>query len=72
MSYTFPPELDRLVRDKLATGEYASEEELLLEAMRALVDRDEAIAGIRRGIEDMEAGGTRSLQEVDAGPRRKS
>lgn len=71
MSYAFPPELDQLVRDKMATGEYASADELLLEAMRALVDRDEAIAGIREGIDDMEAGRIRPLEDVDAELRKK-
>ena len=71
MSYAFPPELDRLVRDKLASGDYGSEDELLLEAMRALIDRDEAIAGLQQGVRDMEAGRVRPLSEVDAHLRRK-
>ena len=66
MSYAFPPELDRLVRQKLATGEYGSEDEVLLDAMRALQDRDQTIMAIREGIADMEAGRTRPLEEVDA------
>jgi len=71
MGYAFPPELGRLVEDKMATGEYASTDDLLLEAMRALVDRDEAMAGIREGIDDMESGRTRPLEEVDAELRKK-
>lgn len=66
MSYSFPPELDRLVRQRLATGEYGSEDEVLLDAMRALQDRDQTIMAIREGIADMEAGRTRPLGEVDA------
>jgi hypothetical protein len=38
MSYSFPPELDRLVREELSTGVYASEDGLLLEAMQVLQD----------------------------------
>jgi predicted transcriptional regulator len=71
MSYPFPPELDRLVRQKLASGEYTSEDEVLLEAMHALVDRDEALAGIQEGLDDMQAGRTRPLREVDAELRNK-
>jgi predicted transcriptional regulator len=71
MTYPFPPELDRLVRQKLASGEYTSEDEVLLEAMHALVDRDEAIAGIQEGIHQMDAGRTRPLGEVDAELRNK-
>lgn len=66
MSYAFSPELERLVRQKLATGRYSSEDDLLLEAMRALEDREEAVAGIREGLADMEAGRTRPLCEIDA------
>lgn len=71
MSYAFPPELERLVRAKLASGEYSSEDELLLEAMRVLIDRDEAVAAVEHGLRDMEAGRVRPLDEVDADLRRK-
>ena len=70
MSYSFPPELDRLVREGLATGEYASEDDLLLEALRALRDRSEAIAGIREGLADLEAGRVQPLGDFDAQLRR--
>jgi predicted transcriptional regulator len=66
MSYAFPPALDRLVRDELATGVYRSEDEVLVEAMQALRDRDEALAGIREGLADMNAGRVRPLGDVDA------
>lgn len=36
MSYQFPPDLGRLVHERLASGNYASEDEILLHAMRAL------------------------------------
>lgn len=65
MSYAFPPELDRMVREALASGAYASEDELLLEAVRALRDRVEAVAAIGEGLADLEAGRCRPLDEVD-------
>ena len=71
MSYPFPPVLDRLIREELATGVYHSEDEVLVEAMRALRDRDEAVAGIREGLSDLEAGRVRSLSDVDAELRAK-
>lgn len=40
MSYAFPPQLQELLQENLATGFYASEDELLLEALRLLRDRD--------------------------------
>jgi putative addiction module CopG family antidote len=71
MSYVLPPELERLVKEELATGVYASEDEVLLEAMRALQDRDEAIAGIQEGLADLEAGRVRPLHAMDAELRTK-
>ena len=71
MSYVFPPELERLVQEELATGAYTSEDDLLLEAMRALHDQNEAIAGIKEGIADLEAGRVRPLHAVDDELRTK-
>ena len=71
MAYPFPPMLDQLVREELATGAYRSEDDVLVEAMQALRDRDEAIAGIREGLSDLDAGRVRSLGDVDAELRTK-
>lgn len=71
MSYPFPPVLDQLVREELATGAYRSEDEVLVEAMQALRDRDEAIAGIQEGLSDLDAGRVRSLADVDSELRTK-
>jgi predicted transcriptional regulator len=71
MLYPFPPELDRLVRAELATGIYRSEDDVLVEAMQALRDRDESIAGVREGLADLDAGRVRPLGDVDAELRTK-
>ena len=71
MSYPFPPVLNQLVREELATGAYRSEDDVLVEAMRALRDRDETIAGIREGLSDLDAGRVRLLGDVDAELRTK-
>ena len=71
MSYPFPPMLDQLVREELSTGAYRSEDEVLVEAMQALRDRDEAIAGIREGLSDLEAGRVRPVCDVDSELRAK-
>jgi predicted transcriptional regulator len=71
VSYPFPPELDQLVREGLASGGYASEDALLLEAMFALRDRDEATVGIQQGLADLDAGRVRPLGDVDAELRTK-
>jgi Arc/MetJ-type ribon-helix-helix transcriptional regulator len=44
MSYVFPPEIQQLVRAELATGNYASEDEVLLTAMRLLRHSEEDLA----------------------------
>ncbi len=71
MSYLFPPVLDQLIREELATGIYHSEEEVLVEAMQALRDRNAAIADIQEGLADMDAGRLRLLSEVDSELRTK-
>jgi Arc/MetJ-type ribon-helix-helix transcriptional regulator len=71
MSYVLPPELERLVREELATGVYASEDEVLLEAMRALHERDDAIVGIQEGLSDLNAGRVLPLDAVDVELRAK-
>lgn len=65
MSYTFPPELDQLVKRQLARGEYDSEDAVLIAAMRSLEQQQEELATIREGIEDMEAGRSQPLLDFD-------
>jgi Arc/MetJ-type ribon-helix-helix transcriptional regulator len=36
MSYQFPPDVEELIKQHLASGAYASEDELLRDAIRAL------------------------------------
>jgi putative addiction module CopG family antidote len=43
MSITLPKEMARLVRDKVASGEYASESEVVRDGLRSLVARDRAL-----------------------------
>lgn len=61
MSYNFLPSLKQLVRKEMSSGIYQSEDDLLTEA----------IAGIRKGLADHDAGRIRSLAEVDAELRAK-
>ena len=56
MDVTLTPELERLVQDKVATGLYASEDEVIREALRLLKDRDElrllAVEDLRREVRE--------------------
>ena len=41
---TLPDEMLALVKDKVASGEYASESEVISEGLRSLQDRDEEVS----------------------------
>jgi putative addiction module CopG family antidote len=71
MTITLNPELDRLVREKLVSGQYGSVEDVLTAAMRALNAEEESIAAIAEGFEDIEAGRFCSLKEANAEFYRK-
>jgi antitoxin ParD1/3/4 len=43
LSITLPVEMARLVKDKVASGAYASESEVIREGLRALQERDAAV-----------------------------
>lgn len=43
MSITLPLEMARLVREKVASGAYASESEVIRDGLRALQERDAAV-----------------------------
>ena len=56
MSYTLSADLTLTIQALLATGKYASEDEVLRNALDALRQRDENLAAIEAGVADMEAG----------------
>ncbi len=70
MSRVFPAELQQLIQNELAKGIYASEEEVLLHAMRALREREEALqqwrAEIRSRIESLDHGEGVELEDERA------
>ncbi|QDU60554.1 hypothetical protein Pan216_13970 [Planctomycetes bacterium Pan216] len=55
MSYQFPDALQRIVSSRMKTGKYRDEDELLLDAFRALSDEEEDIAAINEAIGDWSA-----------------
>ena len=71
MTYDLPSDIAQQVQAHIATGEYVSPEEVLRDAMAALADRRDSRAAIQAGIEDMEAGRVRPLDEVDSELRAK-
>ena len=63
MGYSFPPNLDRMVRHWMEVGRYASEDEVLFDAMLALEDIERREIELRRDIRERvaKAGGSLSL-----------
>ncbi len=43
MSITLPNDMARMVKDKVSTGNYASESEVIRDGLRALIARDRAV-----------------------------
>ncbi|MFO7906787.1 MAG: ribbon-helix-helix domain-containing protein [Planctomycetota bacterium] len=56
MSYQFPPDIEELVRERMATGHYGSEDEVLRDALRALSEEAEDLAAVKQAIDDWRAG----------------
>jgi Arc/MetJ-type ribon-helix-helix transcriptional regulator len=50
MGYSFPPNLDHMVRYWMKVGSYASEDEVLLDAMLALEDVQKREEELRREL----------------------
>lgn len=66
MAYALTDELDRLVREKLATGAYANEEAVLRAALRSLDQQEATLAAIAEGYKDLQAGRHRTFEAADA------
>ena len=60
MNVTLTPDLERLVHERVATGQYKSAVEVIREALRLLKERDVAFKELRR---DIAAG----LEQLDRG-----
>lgn len=69
--YELPIDVYQEIKQCVASGQYATEDDVLREAIRALKFRDEEIAAIKAGTGDMEAGRVRSFEVVDAEIRRE-
>ena len=65
MTYPFPPDLAEGINERMASGQYSSEDDLLRDALHALRWRDQEVVAIQEGIDDMEAGRVKPLREFD-------
>jgi Arc/MetJ-type ribon-helix-helix transcriptional regulator len=65
MHVAIPADLISFVEQKLATGRYGSREEFLVQAIEWLrEERQQALAGIRQGLEDAAAGRVEPLADA--------
>ena len=71
-SRTISKEVLSLVAAEMERGEYASANDVLLQAMMALAEQRQAVEGIRRGLADYRAGRTQSRRQADRKFRRKN
>lgn len=56
MNYQFPPELDALIRQQMSAGEFDSEEEFLLLAVRSFEAQQEDWTAIQQSLNSLDAG----------------
>ena len=56
MTYAFPPDVEQLVAKRMATGGYATEDDVLRDALRALAEEEEDLTAVREAIADYRAG----------------
>jgi len=65
MSYQFPPDVEELVRKQMKSGDFATEDDLLREALSSLDRMREDLAAIEAGLADVDPGRVRSFDEFD-------
>jgi Arc/MetJ-type ribon-helix-helix transcriptional regulator len=79
MSYQFPPDVEKLAKNLMATGNYQSEDDLLRDALTTLQESHHLVSeedplvveGIRRGLDEMKRGLGRPFEEFDQEFRTK-
>jgi predicted transcriptional regulator len=56
MAHQYSAAVEQLIRDKMASGRYASEEELLVEALQSLAQSDEELRAVEEGLASADRG----------------
>jgi len=68
LSITLPAEMANFIRQKVASGLYGSNSEIIREALRALMERERRLewldTAIAQGVADAEAGQVQDIDEV--------
>lgn len=75
LSITLPSEMVRTIRERVVSGDYSSNSEVIREALRGWIDRDNRLkaldAAINRGVSDTEAGRTQDIETVREDLRKR-
>ena len=65
MAYQFPPDVEKLVKEHIITGDYGSEDEVLRDALRVFGEfksrQEQLLADVRAGVEQADRGLARPL-----------
>ena len=56
MAYQFPPDVEQLVTQRMAAGGYATEDDVLRDALRALVEQADDLAAVEAAVTGLRAG----------------
>jgi putative addiction module CopG family antidote len=56
MSYPLPPDVEEMVRQRMASGKYPSEGDLFREALQALSEEEQDLAAIQEAVAEWRAG----------------
>lgn len=72
MTEPLSPAVEQLIQAQMASGHYASEEELLLTALRALEESEAELSAVQAGLDSVDRGDAGvSLDEAFEKLRRK-
>ncbi len=72
MNIEIPADLQSFVEEEFSTGRYTSKEEVLVHALRGLKqERDDAVTGIKAGLDDVAAGRVQPLGEAFSDLRKE-
>jgi antitoxin ParD1/3/4 len=75
LSITLPAEMVRVIRDRVSSGAYGSNSEVIREALRGWMERERHLlaldAAVARGVADAEAGRVEGIDTVRKELRRR-
>jgi predicted transcriptional regulator len=71
-SKTISPKVMDLVRAEMSRRKYSSPDEVMIKALEALAEQQQAIDGIKRGLSDFKAGRAQTRHQFDKEFRRNN